>query len=492
MSKNQPLVPRLEPLIKRILTEQTKTLHGLVTMFGSPLNVIAPQLINSKVEDFQSVLKRMGILGRVYFAHKCNKSLSFLAELSACQGYVDVASCTELRDALSRGIPASRIEATGPKSVDFIALCICHQILLSADSVEELQIASSIAKQMGSHCTVSALLRLSEFQSPEIPVLPLRSKFGVKSSMVASALEAIRKLGNVDLQGFSFHLNTSAERDRVLAIEESLLCMEKAAQFGFNPRLMSIGGGFSVNLLEPQCDWDEYHSQLVSALVGETPSMTWNNHSYGAFTSGGKLLNRMNIFPIATGVYGSKQLESLLNTTSDRFNGISLGNIIADCGYELLLEPGKALVATLGFTLGQVLGVKEVPNQPPLVVMNMNETNTSVSLMELFLDPFLLSDGELLSLENDASSVAVYIGGNLCLERDLISRRTCRLARTPKRGDILVFANSGGYSMDFYEGHPLKHPTAQKVAAFQASNEIKFVLDNEYSPFYQHKDAASC
>lgn len=76
----------------------------------------------------------------------------------------------------------------------------------------------------------------------------------------------------------------------------------------------------------------------------------------------------------------------------------------------------------------------------------------------------------------------MYLTGNLCLEADLITRRLVQLPALPAPGDLLAFANTAGYAMDFRAHHALYQPTARKVAVYQQDGSWRWRLDREYWP----------
>ena len=74
-----------------------------------------------------------------------------------------------------------------------------------------------------------------------------------------------------------------------------------------------------------------------------------------------------------------------------------------------------------------------------------------------------------------AGPVAVHLMGNLCLEADLITRRTVFLPRLPRSGDLLAFANTAGYCMDFGATHAQQQPMARKVAVYEENGHLAVV-----------------
>ncbi len=85
----------------------------------------------------------------------------------------------------------------------------------------------------------------------------------------------------------------------------------------------------------------------------------------------------------------------------------------------------------------------------------------------------------------------VHLLGNLCLEADLITRRTVYLPTLPRVGDLLAFANTAGYFMDFSADHALHQPVARTVAAWQDNARWRWCLDEQYWPLHAAPDTGT-
>jgi diaminopimelate decarboxylase len=81
--------------------------------------------------------------------------------------------------------------------------------------------------------------------------------------------------------------------------------------------------------------------------------------------------------------------------------------------------------------------------------------------------------------------------GNLCLEADLVTRRTVFLPRLPHPGDLLAFPNTAAYCMDFTATRAQRQPLARKVAVVphhgrpeggEGDGAWRWCLDEQYWP----------
>ena len=84
----------------------------------------------------------------------------------------------------------------------------------------------------------------------------------------------------------------------------------------------------------------------------------------------------------------------------------------------------------------------------------MNSTQMQSSSADYLLDPFLIPREPSLS----SNSVSVYLTGAYCLESDLLLKRKVTFPHEPAVGDFIMFVNTAGYMMHFYESEAHLEP----------------------------------
>lgn len=247
------LRPRVDPPLASLLGAGP-FLHSLVDALGSPLNVLLPEVIAENAARFRAVHRRHHLAGRVYFAHKANRSSALLRRLAAedvAAVGVDVASLEELRHALSCGFTGDRIMATGPKDTEFLWLAARVGATVNLDSISELEQLAGLVRAQGlGRATV--LLRLSGFESSAGPggaagtrLLSRRSRFGIPLRDAEALLSAlVRNADAVGMTGVAYHLDTTGVDEKVRALEQCVLFMDECRARGLAPRVVDIGGGF--------------------------------------------------------------------------------------------------------------------------------------------------------------------------------------------------------------------------------------------------------
>jgi diaminopimelate decarboxylase len=461
------LTPVISDLIANFLADKT-LLCDLIDGMGSPLNVI-----------FNETFIKNNVTGRIFFAHKCNQSDSITRQLSVESCGIDVSSLRELQHALSSGFVPSRIETTGPKSSELLALSIQHGVCINVDSLAELKQLVAVQKQVVQHPPVRILLRLAGFRSEHSRFLNKSSRFGIPILELSAALDELEQNPQIQLAGFSFHLDTVTVLERTVAVENCLEAFDVAISRGFNPQILDIGGGYKVNYLADGDDWNRYTTALKESVLGTTPSLTWHNNAFGLHVEKGVLKGSLNTYTYFDQQTGGRFLNELLNQKLPGMGNATVASVLRDNMIELWVEPGRALVDQCGITLALVNNIH--PSSAGEIIINLAMKRQDISFLdqEIFVDPLVIH--RKVPAKPEAASV--FFAGNLCLESDLIYRHKTFLDVLPSEGDVVVFVNTAGYFMDFSATEAIMNPVAQKVAVKSNAGRFRWFLDQCYTPF---------
>lgn len=491
--KDAPLYlrPRVDPPLASLLRD-VPFLHSLVDALGSPLNVLLPEVVAENAERFRSVYRRHHLAGRVYFAHKANRSSALVRRLAACDPAavgIDVASLEELRHALSCGFTGDRVMATGPKDREFLWLAARVGATVNLDSTGELEQLARLVREYGLG-RVNVLARLSEFESDAghggtgTRVLSRRSRFGTpvaEADELWTALE--RHQDAVELTGLAYHLDTTGLEEKARALERCVLMMDECRARGLAPRAIDIGGGFGVGYVADAGEWERWTTALSEAVLGVRPALTWRGHGYGLRNEGGTVRGAAALYPAHRPVAGPGYLDRLLSSPAPVL-GRPPATLLLEHLNDLYVEPGRALVDQCGLSLARVLDVRPTGDDPTrhLVRLGMNAGDVSLEEHGVLVDPVLLPRGGPRDEPTGDGPVGVHLVGNLCLEADLITRRLVQLPGLPRAGDVLAFVNTAGYAMDFHAHHAQRQPVARTVAVSAAGDAWRWCPDEDYWP----------
>jgi diaminopimelate decarboxylase len=474
------LRPRVEGRLRELLT-QPVLLHDLVRALGSPLNVVLPDQFADNAAAFRAVHTGHRLRGEVFFAHKANRSSALVRRLAATSAAIDVASLGELQHALGAGFTPDRVMATGPKTTEFLWLAARCGITVNLDSPAELDELVSLVRRHGLR-PVRVLVRLSSFRSAGSTVLSRPSRFGTPVGEVDALLQRVAAARDaVDLIGVAYHLDTIGLAEKATALEGCLAVLADCHRHGLYPRIVDIGGGFGVDYLADGDEWERWTSELALAVLGRRTELTWSGHGYGWRAEAGTLRGALGLYPAHRPLSGHRYLAELLGTSAAGMGERSLATLLQEHLYDLWVEPGRALLDQCGAVLARVLEVRPTAAGPHLVRLDLNAGDISLEEHGVMMDPVLVpASGAAVPQATEGHPV--YLLGNLCLEADLITRRLVYLPTLPQVGDLLAFANTAGYFMDFNADHALHQPVARTVAAWQDGARWRWCLDEQYWP----------
>ncbi len=474
------LTPIVHPIVQQFLSLPDK-LFELTNALGSPLNLLFPELVSANLAAFRSCLDNHGVRGRIYFAHKANRSDSIARQLALEDAYIEVASVEELRHALSSGFRAERIQAGGPKNTEFLALSLMHNVTVSIDNLAELSEILKLRQQLTITSKSSLLIRVCGFRSNHTQYSSKASRFGVSLPDIYDVFDLLQEASDkLRLVGFAFHISTNSIAEKALAIENCLALFEEAFARGFQPTVLNIGGSFKVNYLKHESDWHNYIGALRTAVLSKRAPITWHGNPYGFRTDKGLVRGSFKSYSYYEPSSGPDFLHELLSYKLASNGDASIGSLLSSNGIEIWIEPGRSLLDQAGITIASVNCLRTSSHGDTLIGLNMKRQDLCFLDQEIFVDPIILSKGKALA---SGKAMPVYFAGNLCLENDLIYRHQTFITTLPKPGDLVVFINTAGYFMDFSATASIMQPTAKKAAIFRRAGQFTWTADEQYYPW---------
>jgi diaminopimelate decarboxylase len=449
LTRSDVSLPAIEPRwFRQVITDPT--LIGDIThAVGGPFHLLYPQRFAQNLRAFSDVIASAGIAGQVFYAKKANKSLCWLRVCADEEAGVDVASVPELVQALGQGVRGQDIVVTGPvKSEQLLWLAARHGALIAIDALDELDRVIALGR---SGLRVPILLRVRPEVNPD-------SRFGMSLTELNTAvMRCCEQQPQVSMQGFSFHLNGYEVAPRARLADQLIDLLLKARDLGLPATSISIGGGFAVSYVEPDT-WARFQ----------------HDHDERDFHAGKTFTH---FYPYYQSPTGAHMLAAILASRTASGPG-TLGDKLAQTQTRLLCEPGRALLDGTGFTAFPVQGFKSRDDYGIVTVAGL-----SMSLSEQWKSSEFLPDPTLWP-ENDSpttDSVRCAVGGASCLEYDMITWRKVRLARQPRRGDILIYPNTAGYQMDKNESAFHNIPLPPKIVLTDADGRFRWRLDDNTS-----------
>lgn len=332
----------------------------------TPLFVFSEQRIRHNINRLQSAEDGIDCKLKVCYAAKANSNHDILKVINDAGSDIEVNSGGELQMALDAGFSGDQIIFNGSAKMESeIEDAINAEIYaIQADSFYEVELIEKVAKSMQKRANVSLRL-VPEIETETLHGLQtalLTSKFGMMPNEALTAFKRWNPNNSyLNLCGIHLHIgsqNPKAEpySKALQSLFDNLLIISDETDHKLSQ--LNIGGGFPVNYLRDDSNMEDVSDEqkaLFSADIepAEVLTSAWKNVKNSA-----KKANALRL------------LENI----------------------ELLIEPGRSVIADAGICLTKVRNFKKRP-------IKQLESNQDYQLSE---DHWLLTDAGfniLLSME---------------------------------------------------------------------------------------------
>jgi diaminopimelate decarboxylase len=319
----------------------------------------------------------------ICYAVKANSNLAVIRLLAGEGLGADTVSGGEIARALAAGVPPERIVYAGiAKTDDEIRLALATGILqFNVESVEELRRIAELAAAMGRTAPVALRVNpdVDAGTHEKISTGRRHDKFGIPYDEAPALYRLATELGGVEPVGVHLHIGSQIGR-----LEPFEAAYRRGAELftslraeGVPLRRLDLGGGFGVRYLDER----RVEAEALAALVRRV-------------TAG------------------------------------------LDC--ELLLEPGRALVAEAGVVLASVIYLKRSGGRRFLVL----DSGMHVLIRPAMYD----AHHPVLPVREPAASeplVAMDVVGPICESSDILGRD--RMLPELAAGDLVAITGAGAY-----------------------------------------------
>lgn len=369
---------------------------ALAEKYGTPLFLIDDKRVRERCREYKTAMKKY--FGEASYPLYASKALSFkeIYRMMAEEGMgTDIVSSGELFTAVSADFPMERAFFHGNNKTDFdIEYAIQNGIgYFIVDGIEELCRIDEYAGKAGIRQKI--LLRITPGIDPhthqKISTGGVDSKFGsaIETGLAAKITkEALSKM-NLELVGFHCHIGSQIFDIAPYTTAADIMLgfiSEMRERFGFEARILNLGGGFGVRYVETDPEID------ISANI--------------------------------------KDISLHIKARCEEY-GLEMP--------QILLEPGRSIVADAGITLYTVGSVKEIPGFKNYVSIDGGMTDNPRYTLYQSSYTVLVADkvGEPADFE-------CTVGGRCCESGDLIQEHV-KIPK-PQRGDILAVLVTGAYN----------------------------------------------
>ncbi|MCE5281669.1 MAG: decarboxylase [Deltaproteobacteria bacterium] len=445
-----------------------------INQFQLPLHIYLAPVIRQNVRAFRQVFQDLYPRGHVRFAAKaCAHPAVFKVVVREGAG-IDVASYYETQCALESGAPPEELDLNGNCKEDFLIVkAIQTNMLIVADSIEEFQVVSRIAKQMGKNPRV--IMRISGFELGKVTAEAVFTagkwtKFGACVEDIPDFLKTLGNHPHVRFLGFHTHIGSQiADLAPYLAVLGKLIELGHLLKdTGRNCEIINIGGGFPLSYVSRK-EWKSFIERVREGCLASQkgdPSriFIWNNRTGGFETGPDGRLNtsHWNDEKFYSPYPKEKMVEAILKGKV-KIHGKNVNTVEAlkTIGEPaLVIEPGRSLVGDSAVTLARVSQVRRIGGWHNLLTLEMGVTSFGEALAYIPVNRWeIINDHD----RKDPEPFETFVGGNLCFSGDMLARYKISLQRKPVRGDIVLIRDTGSYGPQFFASNANSFPRPARV-----------------------------
>ena len=356
-------------------------LAGIAGRFGTPCYVYSRALIEEAYRAFDAGLA--GVDHLVCYAVKANSNLAVLDILARLGAGFDIVSGGELARVLAAGGSAARVifSGVGKSEAEMRAALEAGIKCFNVESEPELERLDAVAGALGKRAPVSLRINpdVDARTHPYISTGLAGNKFGIPHGRALEAYRRAARLKNLRVSGIGCHIGSQILETAPLdeALERVLELAATLAGEGMALEHLDLGGGFGIRYKE------------------ETPP------DIPAYCRG-------------------------------------LARRLAGRGFQVLLEPGRAIVGNAGALLTRVEYLKLDKAKRFAVV--------DASMSELIRPALYASWHDIVAVRAGASEAGARydVVGPVCESSDVLGvDRTLAIAA----GDLLAIMSAGAYGM---------------------------------------------
>ncbi|KAK7337069.1 hypothetical protein VNO77_17628 [Canavalia gladiata] len=359
-----------------------------------PFYLYSKPQITRNVEAYRDALE--GLTSIIGYAIKANNNLKILEHLRQLGCGAVLVSGNELKLALRAGFDPTRCIFNGNgKILEDLVLAAQEGVFVNIDSEFDLENIVAAARIAGKR--VNVLLRINPDVDPQVhPYVATgnkSSKFGIRNEKLQWFLDAVKENPNeLKLVGAHCHLGSTITKVDIFRDAATIMInyIDQIRDQGFEVDYLNIGGGLGI---------DYYHS--------------------------GAILPKP---------------RDLIDTVRD---------LVLSRGLNLIIEPGRSLIANTCCLVNRVTGVKTNGSKNFIVVDGSMAELIRPSLYDAY------QHIELVSPPPSDADIATYdVVGPVCESADFLGK--ARELPTPAKGSGLVVHDAGAYCMSMASTYNLK------------------------------------
>lgn len=370
----------------------------LAEKYGTPLHIVSRQKMIKQYDIFLKPFRDRYKNTNIYLSYKTNPVPGLLKILHNYGAGAEVISQFELWLALRLGVDSQKIIYNGPcKTDDGLSLAIQNQIkMINMDSFDEIDKLDQLTRKAGRRQTVGLRVVTGAGWSSQFG-------FNIKSGEAFKAFEYAKSKSKLDVKGIHVHLGTGIHDPAVYqkaANDIAGFVLKLKSVLNLELKYFDFGGGYGLPSVANFTQFDRW--QFSQNLPGFSP----NPGKDPGF---------------------SKFSEAIWSEMKDILSGMDA---------EIMLEPGRAVMAAPQMMVIEIIAVKDSENGEKILIANGGK-NISAPLDWEYHEMFAANKME----ENSKNIYKIY--GPLCHPNDIITE--ARVFPNMEKGDFIAIMDTGAY-----------------------------------------------
>lgn len=385
-------------------------LVDIAKQYGTPCYVYSKKMLIDNWQDFNNAFS--GHPHRICYAVKANSNLAILNLFAKMGSGFDIVSLGELERVLAAGGEPKNIvfSGVGKKPAEIIRALEVGIHCFNIESEAELERLNQIAQQENKIAPIGLRINpdIDARTHPYIATGLNENKFGIAYTEALSIIEKIQSLSHLKLIGIGNHIGSQLTELSPFseAVDRLLVLANQLTTQGIELQHINIGGGLGISYRnETPPSIEEYAATIIPKLAG---------------------------YP-----------------------------------FEIILEPGRAIVANTGILLTTIEFLKHTEHKNFAIVD---------AAMNDLLRPALYNawhDIIPVTLRKNHIQLLYDIVGPICESADFLGKERTLAVET---GDLLAIQSAGAYSYSMSSNYNSR-PRAAEVMIDQ--NQIHLICERE-------------
>lgn len=248
-------------------------LEEIAAATETPVFVYSANVMRDRMARLQEAFAGDDLL--VCYAIKANSNLAVIRTLAEAGAGAEVVSGGELERALAAGVPASRIvfSGVGKSRAEMIAGLEAGILQFNVESVPELVQLGEVAARIGRPAPVALRINpdVAADTHDRISTGRRHDKFGIPYDQALEVYRMAARLGAIEVVGIHLHIGSQilSLAPFEAAYRRALGLVDELANEGIRIRRLDLGGGFGARYRdEPELDLEGFAALVRELTAG--------------------------------------------------------------------------------------------------------------------------------------------------------------------------------------------------------------------------------